>query len=96
MGNVPKGLVGHTKKVSEWSKAVKGRDGKCVKCGREDGIGAARIDKDGGFDLANGVTLCTTCRTSAYARKVRLDRDRPQKKTLLARIAELEAALRER
>ena len=92
---VPKALVERSKLVSEWSKAVRERDGKCVKCGREDGLGAARIDRDGAFDLANGVTLCVTCKGKHYPRKVRLDRERPQRKTLLARIAELEAALRE-
>ena len=91
---VPKALFERSKLVSEWSKAVKGRDGKCVKCGREVGLGAARIDKDGAFELANGMALCVTCKGRHYPRKVRLDRERPQKKTLLARIAELEAALR--
>jgi hypothetical protein len=91
MKKVPKALLEHTKMVSEWSSAVKARDGMCVKCDRQDQLFAVRLDKKDGFQLANGVTLCTTCRTKAYARKVRLDRPKPQKRTLWSRIRELEA-----
>ncbi len=54
------------KQLTEWSLAVRERDGKkCVVCGREDYLNAHHIlpkenYKEFMYELINGVTLCPT------------------------------------
>ena len=90
-------------KLSEWSAAVKARDGKCLDCGSLKDL-HAHHDKpksthpELALDLDNGRTLCYRCHKATHERMrergARLGRsNRPQRKTLEKRIAELEREL---
>lgn len=75
-------------KLSEWSKAVIARDRKCVRCGSVKGLKAYREED---------VALCEVCYRKAHEsrRPVDMSSERPQRKTLLRRIAELEKLTRQ-
>jgi len=49
----------------QWSLAVRERDGKCMKCGRRDGLQGAHIfsrrSRSVRWDLDNGIALCMAC-----------------------------------
>lgn len=91
--------VRNLEKTGIWSKAVIERDGKCCDCGRGLAIvgvmHAMRLDRTKPLVPENGVAICGYCRQVRYEKraKVRIRSGRPQRKTLLARIKELEAAL---
>lgn len=95
----------------EWSKAVRARDGKCVRCGSTDSLHAHHIKRKSehpelALEVSNGETLCDTChyaehKGEKYGNEAkRVDRRRLVKtiEQLEARVARLEAenkALRE-
>lgn len=82
--------------ASEWSKAVVARDGKCEGCGAVEGLHAMRRDKDKPYVPGNGLTICGPCRVRVYAvrkRPVKIKTERPQRRTMMAKIAELEAVV---
>lgn len=61
-------------KSKEWSKAVRQRDGKCVKCGSTKKLHAHHIKPWKGheelrFDVSNGVTLYAACHQEAHGFK---------------------------
>ena len=83
-------------KLSDWSKAVRARDGKCVKCGKLEDLHAHHIRPKATHPelilvLDNGMTLCYTChkREHELNRPVRIRSENPRKNTLHARISEL-------
>lgn len=83
--------------LAEWSKAVKERDGKCMECGREEDLHAHHIKPKSThpelkLDIENGITLCYGCHKRAHEnnRAVRIRSNKPQRRTLFKKIAELE------
>lgn len=76
---------------------VKARDGKCIHCGRMEDLHAHHIKPKWShpelkLDLENGVALCYRCHKAEHERHrpVRLRTERPRRKTLVAKIQELE------
>lgn len=59
-------LVRNTYQYREWSKQVRGRDGKCMECGSIEQLQAHHIERfifneENRFKLENGITLCEYC-----------------------------------
>jgi 5-methylcytosine-specific restriction endonuclease McrA len=59
-------LVRATWQYREWSKAVKQRDGECLRCGATTKLHAHHIHQfirypEKRFELSNGMTLCKSC-----------------------------------
>ena len=59
-------LVRCTWQYRLWSKAIKQRDGKCLRCGSTHKLHAHHIERfiknpEKRFDFSNGMTLCKTC-----------------------------------
>lgn len=73
--------------LQAWSRMVKERDGKCVRCGRTDDLHAHHIQPKAThpelrLDLENGETLCYRCHKKVHDElRIRV-RGRPQRKTL--------------
>ena len=83
-----------------WADAVKTRDGKCCRCATTDDLHAHHIKPKSthpelALDIANGETLCYRCHKAEHERNrpVRLRSNRPQRRMLERRIAELEATV---
>lgn len=83
-------------KPTEWSKAVKIRDGKCMKCSSLNNLHAHHIKPKAThpelkYEITNGMTLCYTCHKAEHEhnRPIRIRSYTPQRKTLLRKIAEL-------
>ena len=77
------------KNLSEWSAAVKERDGKCMECGSLEHLHAHHVQPRSLFpelklSLENGRTLCYGChkRWHEQNRPPRVRSGRPQRKTL--------------
>lgn len=87
-------------KLSDWSVAVRARDGVCRKCGTSKDLHAHHVKPkserpDLALDLDNGVTLCYRCHKAEHeaGRPVRIRSERPRVKTLMARVKHLEHRL---
>jgi len=88
-------------KLKVWADAVKARDGKCVDCGTDEDLHAHHIKAKSShpeisLDVSNGKTLCYRCHKAEHERNrpVRIRSNRPQRRTLQARIKGLEDALK--
>ena len=87
--------------LSDWSNAVKVRDGRCLSCGSYHDLHAHHIKQKSIYpelmlDISNGKTLCYRChkREHEVNRPPRIRGDkRPQRRTLEARIRYLETML---
>ena len=84
-------------KLSDWSNAIKSRDGKCIKCGKLDDLHSHHIKPKSMypelmFDLSNGITLCYSCHKKEHEnnRPIRSRGLKPQRKTILKKLAQLE------
>lgn len=89
-------------KLNEWADSVKARDGKCVECGKEEDLHAHHIKPKSthpelSLDPSNGKTLCYRCHKAEHEknRPIRIRSNRPQRRKLQARIAQLEAKVSE-
>ena len=83
-------------KLFLWSRAVKDRDGRCMKCGSIENLHAHHIKPKSIYpdlilDIDNGLTLCYGCHKSEHEknRPTRIGKRLPQRKTLMKRISEL-------
>ena len=86
---VPNTMVRWSMDVLQWHR-------ECCDCGAKEGLHAFRVDPGRPLVLDNGVAICTPCRLVRYKARpkpVDMSAERPRRKTLLARIKELEAAL---
>ena len=88
--------------LSDWSKAVKARDKKCMCCGKESDLHAHHIKHKSThpeliLDIDNGKALCYSCHKLEHEnnRPVRIRSNRPRRKTLNSRIEELEEMYRD-
>ena len=86
------------KNLAEWSRAVRERDEKCRHCGTDQDLHAHHVlpkhsHPDLRLDLSNGITFCYRCQKREHEknRPTRLRTERPRKKTLLKRLAEMES-----
>lgn len=94
-----------SKTLLEWSKAVRQRDGKCVRCGSTEELHAHHIKRKSehpelALEVSNGETLCKPCHDAEHkgerfnSAKARKTQRRTMEKTigqLQARIEQLEA-----
>lgn len=85
-----------TSALKQWADAVKARDGKCLKCGTTEDLHAHHVlpkstHPELSLDPDNGMTLCYRCHKAEHekSRHVRIRTNRPQRRTLEAKIAEL-------
>lgn len=76
--------------LSDWSRDVKVRDGKCMECSRTEDLHAHHIKPKSThpelkLDLDNGKTLCYRCHKAEHEknRPVRIRSTNPQRRTLL-------------
>ena len=88
------------KNIREWSSFVRLRDARCTCCGKESDLHAHHVKPKSlypalKFDTDNGIALCYSChkREHEVNRPVRVRSERPQKKTLILKVADLEARL---
>lgn len=88
-------------RIQEWSRSVKERDGKCMKCGKLDDLHAHHVKPKSThpelkYVVENGVTLCYTCHKKEHeANRIRVRSARPQRKTLDRKIEMLEGMVAE-
>ena len=88
------------KDLVEWSRSVRARDGKCMKCGREEDLHAHHVlpkstHPELKLDIGNGVTLCYSCHKREHEenRPIRIRSNSPRRGTLQKKISSLESQL---
>lgn len=94
------------KNLSEWSAAIRARDGACLHCGVTDPLVAHHIvpkseRPDLALDMENGQTLCCNCHTKHHNKhpasngrvKATNNRKKPSRAQLMEKLQEQEAAI---
>jgi 5-methylcytosine-specific restriction endonuclease McrA len=83
--------------LSDWSKVVRGRDGRCTNCGTDKALVAHHIfpkstHPERALDPANGLTLCSNCHTEhhkSHYGKINVEKSKAKRAKKNERIARL-------